>query len=205
MFKILATQIHRPLKLQINDILNKKISDYQKVNGKRFNQPDTWKAFTVSDILPDELKRPKYIEKLIDEADKACDKRVPYLRLKLYENLDEGISVVLFNFRLSKDGKVIKGNPEGTLLHVYNVSKEKPCPNKMFFLDSGSNTESEMATKWHTHQSPCCSLVIDEKNGSFSEKVIEFKSKEAQVAWESAEQPDLTNVKLDERPVDSNH
>ena len=42
---------------------------------------DTWKIFTVS-ILPDELKG-EFIEQLIGEADKAGDKQVPYLRLKL--------------------------------------------------------------------------------------------------------------------------
>ena len=119
-----------------------------------------------------------------------------------YENLDEGISVVLFNFRLNKDGLVSK-NPEGTLLHVYSVSKQVPKQN--VFSNSGSNTENEIATKWHTHQSPCCSLVIDEQGGSFYEKVIEFESEETQLAWERAKQPDLTNVKLDERPVDSSH
>ena len=73
------------------------------------------------------------------------------------------------------------------------------------FSDSGSNTDSEMATKWHTHQSPCCSLVISEKDGSFSEKIIKFESEETQLAWETADQLELENATTSVRPLNSNH
>ena len=62
-----------------------------------------------------------------------------------------------------------------------------------------------MATKWHTHKSPCCSLVISEKDGSFSEKVIEFESKEAKSAWETADQLELGSATKSVRPLDSSH